>query len=68
MIIDKDHLKKVGLGYFEHMMFAFSVSKRLLLGSVFFLIHGTIPTVQFEEHNMEAMIEYLRKLHEERSK
>ena len=68
MIIDKDHLKKVGLGYFAHMIFAFNISKRLLLGSVFFLIHGTIPAVQFEEHNIEAMIEYLRKLHEERSK
>jgi len=37
------HLKDVGMGYFEHLLGAYKLAFRFLLGTVQLLIHGLIP-------------------------
>ena len=37
------HLKDVGMGYFEHLIGAYKLAFRFLLGTVQLLIHGLIP-------------------------
>ena len=66
LTIDIEHLKKVKMTYTQHARFAFGVSRRLFTSSVFFLIHGTIPIVQFEDYDLRSMIEYLKDVHEKR--
>ena len=40
---DMGHLKDVGMGYFEHLLGAYKLAFRFLLGTVQLLIHGLIP-------------------------
>lgn len=65
--IDPDHLNKVKMTYFEHAKFALGISKKLLMASAFFLVHGAIPTVQFDNYDLKSLLQYLRDIHEERS-
>ena len=39
------HLKDVGMGYFEHLIGAYKLAFRFLLGTVHLLIHGLIPNL-----------------------
>ena len=39
------HLKDVGMGYFEHLLGAYKLAFRFLLGTVQLLIHGLIPNL-----------------------
>ena len=59
-ILDFNHLKKRNVTYVEHFKFAFSTGIRMLISSVFFLIHGIIPIVQIPlPFNLGKMSEYL---------
>jgi hypothetical protein len=40
-----DHPERVGEGYFEHMLFAFKFSGRLIKASAAALLHGFIPAL-----------------------
>tara|TARA_Y100000114_G_C11714430_1_gene305200 strand:- start:16 stop:222 length:207 start_codon:yes stop_codon:yes gene_type:complete len=67
LTVDREHLNKVKMSYFEHARFAFGISKKLLVSSIFFLVHGTVPIVQFEEYDLNSIVEYLKDKHEKRS-
>ena len=43
--LDMGHLKDVGMGYFEHLIGAYKLAFRFLLGTVQLLIHGLIPNL-----------------------
>ena len=37
------HLEEIGEGYFEHMGFAFSFSRRMIVAGFFCFLHGLFP-------------------------
>ena len=43
--LDMGHLKDVVMGYFEHLIGAYKLAFRFLLGTVQLLIHGLIPNL-----------------------
>ena len=59
----KDHLNSVKENYFEHMVIAFNVGLKMLLGGLKALIHGIIPGVfQTDASNkIKELYEFINK-------
>ena len=59
----KDHLNSVNENYFEHMVIAFNVGLKMLLGGLMAIIHGIIPGVfQTDASNkIKELYEFINK-------
>ena len=59
----KDHLNSVNENYFEHMVIAFNVGLKMLLGGLMALIHGIIPgAFQTDASNkIKELYEFINK-------
>tara|TARA_A100001391_G_C5065478_1_gene277051 strand:- start:1050 stop:1250 length:201 start_codon:yes stop_codon:yes gene_type:complete len=54
------HLKEKKISYLKHFMFAASVSWRLSVSSLFFILHAILPIIAIPyNYNLESMALYL---------
>ena len=58
-----NHLNSVNENYFEHMVIAFNVGLKMLLGGLMALIHGAIPGIfQTDASNkIKELYEFINK-------
>jgi hypothetical protein len=59
-VLDFKHLEKRDITYFHHFKFACSIGLKMLVSSVFFLIHGVVPIIQMPPSlNLKSMADHL---------
>jgi hypothetical protein len=62
-ILDFKHLEKRDITYFHHLKFAVSIGLKMLVSSVFFLIHGVVPIIQMPVGlNLKNMAKHLLEM------
>ena len=67
-MLELKHLRKNGVTYTEHLLFALKIGCRLWVSSLFLILHSVIPIVSVpRDLNLESMTRYLQKQNEDRN-